>query len=246
MKKLTNKVALVTGGSRGIGAAIVEHLAREGAHVIFTYLSSDEKANQVVKTAKAYGVQSMAIRADAAVPKAIIEAINQVATEFGTIDILVNNAGWASFAPFEEYSLDNFERTFAINVRSVFIASQEALKHMKDGGRIINIGSVNAERMPTFGGSAYAMSKSALIGLTKGMARDLGPRGITVNNIHPGPIDTDMNPQGRESANGQLSIMVMPHFGNGNDIAAMVAFVSSSDAGYITGANLTIDGGYTI
>ncbi|MBI3828875.1 MAG: SDR family NAD(P)-dependent oxidoreductase, partial [Planctomycetes bacterium] len=191
---LKNKRALVTGGSRGIGAAIVKRLAREGADVAFTYVSKPEKAHETAKAAQAFGVKAVAIQADSADARAVVGAVERSVKELGGLDILVNSAGVAAMAPIDEFRLEDFDRTLAINVRSAFVAVQAAVKHMKTGGRIVTIGSCNAERMPFAGGAVYAMSKSALVGLVKGLARDLGPRGITVNNVQPGPVDTDMNP----------------------------------------------------
>ena len=210
---LQNKRALVTGGSRGIGAAIVKRLAREGAHVALTYVSKPDQANETAKAAQALGVRALAIQADTADPAAVVAAVERTVAEFGGIDILVNNAGIASMAPIDTFSLKDFDRTFAVNVRAVFVATQAAVKHMKEGGRVINIGSCNAERMPFAGGAVYAMSKAALVGLVKGLARDLGPRGITVNNVQPGPVDTDMNPADGEFAEMLKKLMALPRYG---------------------------------
>ena len=242
---LQNKRALVTGGSRGIGAAIVQRLAREGAHVALTYVSKPDEANKTAAAAKALGVQALAIQADGADPEAVVAAVERTAHEFGGIDILVNNAGIASMAPIESFSLKDFDRTFAVNVRAVFVATQAAVKHMSEGGRIINIGSCNAERMPFAGGAVYAMSKAALVGLVKGLARDLGPRGITINNVQPGPVDTEMNPAHSDFAEMLKQQMALPRYGNVDEIAAMVAYLASPEAGFVTGASLTIDGGFT-
>src|SRR5262249_33937645 len=244
-KQLTNKRALVTGGSRGIGAAIVQRLAQDGADVALTYSSSPDKANQVARAAEASGVRAIAIRADSANAEAVVAAVERTVGDLGGIDILVNNAGVAVFGPFTEIKLADFDRTFAINVRAVFAATQAAARHMKEGGRIINIGSCNAERMPFPGGAAYAMSKAALVGLVKGLARDLGPRGITVNNIQPGPVDTDMNPAKGDFAEALKKLMALPRYGAPDEIAAMVAYLAGPEAGYVTGASLTIDGGFT-
>jgi 3-oxoacyl-[acyl-carrier protein] reductase len=242
---LQGKRALVTGGSRGIGAAIVGRLAREGAHVALTYVSKPDEANKIVAEAKAIGVEALAIQADSANPDAVVAAVERAARELGSLNILVNNAGIGAFAPIEALRLEDLDRTFAINVRAVFIATQAAVKHMTEGGRVINIGSCNAERMPFAGGAAYAMSKAALVGLVKGLARDLGPRGITVNNVQPGPVDTDLNPATGESAAKLKSLMALPRYGNVDEIAAMVAYLASPEAGFVTGASLTIDGGFT-
>ncbi|QQN33702.1 MULTISPECIES: 3-oxoacyl-ACP reductase family protein [Rahnella] len=241
---LQGKAAFVQGGSRGIGAAIVQRLAREGASVAFTYVSSEEKAQALVKTIEASGGKALAIKADSADESSVRTAIDNAAKTFGKIDILVNNAGVLAFGEIDVLTMDDFDRTIAINVRSVFVASQQAARHMPDGGRIITIGSVNADRMPFQGGAVYAMSKSAIVGLTKGLARDLGPRGITVNNVQPGPVDTDMNPADGEMADGMRSFMALNRYGKDSEIASFVAYLSGPEAGYITGANLTIDGGF--
>ena len=209
VKSLSGQVAFVQGGSRGIGAAIVKRLARDGAAVAFTYVSSAGKADEIAAAITAAGGKALAIRADSADAVAVQQAIRQAVTTFGRLDILVNNAGVLVWGNIEDLTLDALDRTLAVNIRSVFVASQEAAHHMENGGRIINIGSTNADRIPVAGGSIYAMSKSALIGLTKGMARDLGPRGITVNNVQPGPVDTDMNPGDGESAEQLKGLMAL-------------------------------------
>ncbi len=239
-QSLSNKRALVTGGSRGIGAAIVKRLAAEGARVAFTYASSPDKAAEVAAAADA-----IALQADSADPAAVAGAVERAAAELGGLDILVNSAGVLALGPIDDFKLEDFDRTIAVNVRAVFVASQAAVKHMKDGGRIINIGSCNAERMPFPGGAVYAMSKSALVGLVQGMARDLGPRGITVNNIQPGPIDTDMNPANSDFAETlKKQFMAIPRYGSVEEIAAMTAYLAGPESGFVTGASLTIDGGF--
>jgi len=242
---LAKKRALVTGGSRGIGAAIVQRLARDGADVAFTYVSAPERAEQTAAAARALGVRAVAVRADAADAVAVAGAVERAAADFGGLDVLVNNAGVAVMAPLEQLSLADFDRTLAVNVRAVFVASQAAVRHMAAGGRIINVGSCNAERMPFSGGAAYAMSKAALVGLVKGLARDLGPRGITVNNVQPGPVDTDMNPATGPFADALRGLMALPRYADAAEIAALVAYLAGPDAGFITGASLTIDGGFT-
>jgi 3-oxoacyl-[acyl-carrier protein] reductase len=242
---LKGKRALVTGGSRGIGAAIVKRLAREGADVALTYVSKPDEAAKTAGSAKEFGVRTLTIQADAANSEAVVAAVEQTVKEFGGIDILVNNAGIAAFSPIDTLSIADFDRTFAVNVRAVFVATQAAVKHMQEGGRVINIGSCNAERMPFTGGAAYAMSKAALVGLVKGLARDLGPRGITVNNIQPGPVDTEMNPAAGEFAEMLKKLMALPRYAHGDEIAAMVAYLAGPEAGFVTGASLTIDGGFT-
>ncbi|MFG0832981.1 3-oxoacyl-ACP reductase family protein [Aeromonas bivalvium] len=245
VKPLSGHVAFVQGGSRGIGAAIVKRLARDGAAVAFTYVSSASQAEEVVATITAAGGKALAIRADSADAAAVQHAIRQSVTRFGRLDILVNNAGVLVWGNIEELTLDDLDRTLAVNIRSVFVASQEAARHMSQGGRIINIGSTNADRIPMAGGSVYAMSKSALVGLTKGMARDLGPRGITVNNVQPGPVDTDMNPADGESAEQLKGMMALARYGKDEEIASFVAYLAGPEAGYVTGASLTIDGGFS-
>lgn len=244
-KTLAGKVAFVQGGSRGIGAAIAKRLAQEGAAVALTYASSPDKAKEVANAIQQAGGRALAIKADSTDANAVRDAVNQAAATFGRIDILVNNAGTLALGAIDELKLEDFDRTVAINVRSVFVATQEAVRHMGDGGRIITIGSTNAERMPFAGGSIYAMSKSAIVGLTKGLARDLGPRGITVNNVQPGPVDTDMNTATGEFADTLRGMMAIGRYGRGDEIADFVAYLAGPQAGYITGASLTIDGGFS-
>jgi 3-oxoacyl-[acyl-carrier protein] reductase len=243
--RLQDRRALVTGGSRGIGAAIVNRLAREGAHVALTYVSKPDEANKTAAAARALGVRALAIQADSGSAEAVTAAVERAAKELGGLDILVNNAGIATMAPIETFSLEDFDRTVAVNVRAVFVATQAAVKHMTEGGRIINIGSCNAERMPFVGGAVYAMSKAALVGLVKGLARDLGPRGITINNVDPGPVATDMNPPDTDFAKTLKQLMALPRYGSPDEIAAMVAYLASPEAAYVTGASLAIDGGFT-
>lgn len=244
-QKLAGKVALVTGGSRGIGAAIAKRLAADGAAVAITYTSSPAKADEVVRTVENAGGKALAIKADAADPTAIRAAVTKTAEKFGGLDILVNNAGVAAMAPIDKFSMEDFEKSFAVNVRGVFVATQEAVKHMRNGGRVINIGSVNSDRVPFQGGSVYAMTKGAVAGLTRGLARDLGPRGITVNNVQPGPVDTDMNPANSDGGRATLPNLAVGRYGHTDEIASFVSFLASPEAAYITGAGLLIDGGYT-
>ncbi|OWT80196.1 MULTISPECIES: SDR family oxidoreductase [unclassified Achromobacter] len=243
-KPLAGKTAFVTGGARGIGAAIVKRLARDGAAVAFTYRGSADQAKALVEEIKAAGGRALALQADAADSAAVVRAIAQTTDAFGALDILVNNAGVLVLGSIETLTLEEFDRTLDLNVRAVFIASQAALARMNDGGRIINIGSVNADRMPFPGGAAYAMSKSALKGLVQGMARDLGPRGITVNNVQPGPTDTDMNPESGDFAKMLHGLMALQRHAQPSEIAGMVAYLAGPDAGFVTGAHLTIDGGF--
>jgi len=243
--RLENKRALVTGGSGGIGAAIVKRLASEGAHVALTYLGKRDRANETVNAAQTLGVKALAIQADSANAEAVVAAVERTVAELGGIDILVNNAGIAVMAPIDDYRLDDFDRTLAVNVRAVFVATQAAVKHMRAGGRIINIGSCNADRMPFTGGAVYAMSKAALVGLVKGLARDLGPRGITINNVQPGPVDTDLNPATSDFAKMLVQQMALPRYATGDEIASLVAYLASPEAAYVTGASLSIDGGFS-
>ncbi|MCU1733925.1 MULTISPECIES: 3-oxoacyl-ACP reductase family protein [unclassified Pseudomonas] len=241
---LSGKVALVQGGSRGIGAAIVKRLAEQGAAVAFTYVSSQAVADDLQQQIRNNGGQALALKADSADAAAVQQAVALTVEQFGRIDILVNNAGVLAVGPLDDFSLEDFDRTLAVNVRSVFVATQAAARHMGEGGRIINIGSTNAERMPFAGGGPYAMSKAALVGLTRGLARDLGPRGITINNVQPGPVDTDMNPAEGKFAESLMGLMAVGRYGRVEEIASFVAYLAGPEATYITGASLTIDGGF--
>jgi 3-oxoacyl-[acyl-carrier protein] reductase len=242
---LTGKVAFVTGGSRGIGAAIVRRLASDGAAVAFTYKGATAAANALAKSIVEAGGRAIALQGDAGDASALTQAIDTAAKEFGKIDILVNNAGVLRMGPVDTFSLEDFDTTIDVNVRAVFVAAKAVLPHMGKGGRIVNIGSCNADRMPFVGGAAYAMSKSALQGLVQGMARDLGPRGITVNNVQPGPTDTDMNPESGEFGATLHGMMAIERHAHPDEIAGMVAYVASPEAGFVTGASLTIDGGFS-
>lgn len=243
--RLSGKRALVTGGSRGIGAAIVRRLAAEGADVAFTYVSRPEQSEETAAAARALGVRALALQADSADAAALQAAVGRAAGELGGIDIVVHNAGVLALAPIESFALDDFDRTVAVNLRAVFVATQAALAHMPNGGRVITIGSCNAERVPFAGGAVYAMSKAALIGLVKGLARDLGARNITVNNVQPGPVATDMNPADGRFAESLHQAMALPRHAEADEIAAMVAYLAGPEAGFVTGASLTIDGGFT-
>lgn len=246
MSRLTGKVALVTGASRGIGAAIATRLAQEGADVAITYVNSHDMATDVVRGIRELGRRGLALAADSVNPHATVEAVDRTVAELGRIDILVSNAGIGYWKPFDEFTFDEFDRVTAVNVRAVFAGAQAAARHMVEGGRIITIGSCNAERVPMPGSTLYAMSKSALIGLTKGMARDLGARGITANLVQPGPIDTGMNPADGPRADSLRALMALGHYGTGDDIGGFVAYLASDESRFITGAALTIDGGYNI
>jgi 3-oxoacyl-[acyl-carrier protein] reductase len=243
MANLAGKKAFVTGGSRGIGAAIVKRLAAEGADVAFTYARSGEKAGEVASAVEAEGRRAMAIQANNRDPDSVRAAVEKAAKTFGGLDILVNSAGIYEEALIDELTLEDFDRTLDVNLRAAFIASRAAIDHMPDGGRIVAIGSNLAVRVPFPGISLYAMSKAALIGLTKGLARDLGSRDITANVVHPGSTDTDMNPATGEGADVQRSIMAIPRFGDPAEVAGLVAWLAGPQARGVTGAEFTIDGG---
>jgi 3-oxoacyl-[acyl-carrier protein] reductase len=241
--ELENKVALVTGGSRGIGAAIAKRLAANGARVAITYAQDAEAAAKTVKAIEGAGGKAVAIKADATDPAAVKAAVDKAVASLGKLDILVNNAGTAIPKPFEEATLEELDQVIDINLRGVFITTQAALKHINDGGRIITIGSCVGERMMTPGLVAYSATKGAIRMFTQGLSREVGGRGITVNNVQPGPIDTDLNPASGDWAVPQKEATALKRYGSVDDIAAMVAFVASPQASYITGANLTVDGG---
>ena len=243
MSKLANKVAPVTGGSRGIGAAIAMRLAADGASVAITYAKDFGAASAVVTAIENGGGKAIAIQADAADAEAVKNAVEKSIAAFGRLDVLVNNAGTAIPKTFEETTLEEMDRILAINVRGVFVTTQAALKHMKDGGRIINIGSAMGERVQTPGLVPYSATKGAVKIFTQGLSREVGSRGITVNNVQPGPIDTDLNPASGDWAVPQKAATALDRYGRVEEIAAMVAFVAGPEASYITGANLTVDGG---
>jgi len=248
MKRLEGHIALVTGGSRGIGAAIAVRLAEEGADVALTYRDGAEPAAEVVERIKGIGQRALAIRADSAEPAELIAAVDETAGTFGALDILVNNAGLFLVGPFEEFGLAEIDRTLAVNVRAAFVASQAAVRHMDDGGRggrIISIGSNVAERAVFPGLTLYSMSKTALTGMTKGLSRELGPRNITVNLVHPGPTDTDANPADGPSATTIAGFTALGRYAETAEIAATVAHLASPDARYVTGATIAVDGGFT-
>ena len=243
MTDLSGKVALVTGASRGIGAAIAKRLAADGANVAITYTKGADAAADVVRDIERLGRKAIAIQADAVDGKAVTAAVEKAVKTFGRLDILVNNAGTAIPKPFEEQALEEMDLMIDINFRGVLVATQAALKHLSDGGRIITIGSCVGERMMTPGLVAYAATKGAVKMFTQGLAREVGARRITVNNVQPGPIDTDLNPAGSEWAAPQVALTALKRYGRPEDVAALVAFVASPQADYITGANLTVDGG---
>jgi NAD(P)-dependent dehydrogenase (short-subunit alcohol dehydrogenase family) len=243
MSRIEGKRALVTGGSRGIGAAIALRLAQEGADVALTYERSADSAETVAAEIRALGRNALAIRADCADAAAVRSAVSQAADALGGLDILVNNAGIARGGTLEEMTLEDIDATLAVNVRAVIVGSQEAIRHLPDGGRIISIGSCLAEQVHVPGISVYSASKAALIALTKGLARDLGPRSITVNVVHPGPVDTDMNPADGPQAPDMLEGMAIKKYGQPEDIAGAVAWLASAEGRYVTGAGITLDGG---
>jgi 3-oxoacyl-[acyl-carrier protein] reductase len=241
--KLDGKVALVTGGSRGIGAAIARRLAADGANVAVTYTKGADAAAAVVEAIEGAGRKAIAIQADAADAKAVTAAVERTVATFGRLDILVNNAGTAVPKTFEETSLEELDRLIDINVRGTFVATQAALKHMKDGGRIVMIGSCVGERVMTPGLVPYSATKGAVKMFTQGLSREVGARGITVNNVQPGPIDTDLNPAAGDWATPQKANTALNRYGTVDEVASLVAFVAGPGGSYITGANLTIDGG---
>lgn len=241
---MSDRVALVTGGSRGLGAAIARRLAREGAAVALTYAGNAAKAAEVVAAIQADGGKALAIQADSGDVGQVQAAVTRTVEAFGRLDILVNNAAVLTVAPIQDFALEDLDRMLAVNIKGVVVACQAAARHMGQGGRIINIGSVNSDLVPFAGGSIYAMTKSALVGLTKGLARDLAPKGITVNNVQPGPVDTDMNPADGPFAEHAKSIMALGRYGEADEVASLVAYLARPEAAYITGSSLKIDGGY--
>jgi len=243
MKTLKGKTALVTGGSRGMGAAIALRLAEDGANVVITYQSSAERAQEVVANMRALGVEAAAIKADAAETNDLLEAVEQVADAFGKIDILVNNAGVFNVKPLQDFSLEEYEQTMSVNVRSVFVGTQAVLKHMPAGGRVITVGSNLAEHVPMPGSTLYSASNAALIGFTKALAREIGEREITANIVHPGSTNTDMNPADGPFSDVQRSLMAIPRYAEPEDIANLVAWIASPVSRSVTGAGFTIDGG---
>jgi 3-oxoacyl-[acyl-carrier protein] reductase len=242
-RKLEGKVALVTGGSRGIGAAIAKRLAADGASVAITYSKGADAAASVVKAIESTDGKAIAIQADAANVKAVMSAVEKTVATFGQLDVLVNNAGTAIPKTFEETTLEEMDRVIDINVRGVLVTTQAALKHMKDGGRIIMIGSAVGERVLTPGLVPYSATKGAVKIFTQALSREVGSRGITVNNVQPGPIDTELNPASSDWSVPQKAATALNRYGHVDEIAAMVAFVAGPESSYITGANLTVDGG---
>lgn len=243
MKTLNGKRALVTGASRGIGKAIALALATEGADVAITYEHSREKAEDLITQIRASGQNAYAFQADSANPKAVKDSVDQAAKALGGLDILINNAGIFQFGSLDDLELSVLDSVISVNIKSAILASQAALAHLPQGGRIINMGSCLADRVPSAGLSIYSMSKAALVAFTKGLARDLGPRGINVNIVHPGPTDTDMNPASGENAPAQSAGIALGHYGSSEDVAAMVTFLSGPGAKHISGSGFAVDGG---
>jgi 3-oxoacyl-[acyl-carrier protein] reductase len=242
-KKLEGKIALITGGSRGIGAAIAKRLAADGAKVAVTYAKDANSASAVVKAIEGNGGKAIAIQADSVDAAAIKAAVEKAVSTLGGLDILVNNAGTAIPKAFEDATLEELDRILDINVRGTFITTQAALKYMKAGGRIIMIGSCVGERMMTPGLAAYSATKGAVKMFTQGLSREVGSRGITVNNVQPGPIDTDLNPASGNWAAPQKALTSLNRYGTVDEVSALVAFLAGPESSYITGANLTVDGG---
>ena len=245
MADLKGKKAFVTGGSRGIGAAIALQLASEGADVVITYSKSAETAQQVVSEIKQYGVNGVAIQADAMQAESVAAAVKEAIRQFGGLDILVNNAGIFELKSVSETTLEDFDRMMQVNVRAVFAAVCEAVQVMGEGGRIITIGSVFGDVMPFTGGSLYAMSKGAVAAMSRGWARDLGPKGITVNTVQPGPINTQLNPENSPFGQTLSAMTAIGRYGKPQDVAELVTFLASPKAANITGATLNVDGGLT-
>ena len=243
MSQLTNKAALVTGGSRGIGAAIVKRLAADGASVAFTYAKDANAASAVVKAIELRGGKALAIQADAADVEAVKGAVERTVAAFGRLDVFVNNAGTVIPKTFEATTLEDMDRVININLRGALAATQAALKHMKSGGRIILTGSAIGERVSAPGMVAYAATKGAVKMFSQALAREVGSRGITVNNVQPGPIDTDLNPASGDWSVPQKAATALNRYGHADEVAALVSFVAGPESSYITGANLTVDGG---
>jgi len=243
MNKLEGKIAFITGGSRGIGAAIAKRLAADGANVAITYTKGADAAASVVKEIERAGRKAIAIQADAADAEAVKAAVEKTVATLGRLDVLVNNAGTAIPKKFEETTLEEMDRMIDINIRGAFVATHAALKHMKDGGRIIMIGSCLGERVMTPGLVPYSATKGAVKIFTQALSRELGSRGITVNNVQPGPIDTELNPATGDWAAPQKAATALGRYGRVDEVAALVAFVAGPESSYITGANLTVDGG---
>ncbi|MFA5709011.1 SDR family oxidoreductase [Mycolicibacterium sp.] len=244
---LTGRRALVTGGSRGIGAETVRRLAADGAAVAFTYSASKADADRLVADVAAKGGTAVAIQTDAADRAQVAAAVGRSVAELGGLDVLVNNAAVAHMAPIDEFPAEQFDRLVAVNIGGMYWAVRTAVQHLGEGARIINIGSINADQIPSAGFSVYGLTKGAVASFTRGLARDLGPRGITVNNVQPGPIDTDANPDnGDDFPESLKKMMALGRYGHVRDVAGVVSFLAGPESGFVTGANWNVDGGFTV
>ncbi|ARB45096.1 SDR family NAD(P)-dependent oxidoreductase [Alloalcanivorax xenomutans] len=246
MTDLNGKVALVTGGSRGIGAAIARRLAADGARVAITYTSQPAAAEAVVADIESRGGRALALRADNRDSETLAAAVREAADALGGLDILVNNAGIFEMRPISELTLEDYRRVMEVNTQAVFVATRAAVDLLPEGGRVINLGSSLAVRVPWAGLTLYSMSKAALIGFTKALARDLGERGITANVVHPGSTDTDMNPAGGDHADGQRALMAIPRYNDPDHLAALVSWLAGPEARSVTGSEFAMDGGANI
>lgn len=243
-QRLAGRTALITGGSRGIGAAIVRRLALEGATVAFTYAASAAQAAALVADIQAHGGKALAIRADSRSAEDIERAVGTTIEHFGALNILVNNAGILGLGSVDEFGVESLDNMYAVNVRAAYVAIQACSRVMSRGDRIITIGSVAGARTGFPGSSAYSMTKAALVGLVRGLALDFAARGITVNNIQPGPTATDMNPADAPYLDHVIKLVPLGRLGTADEIAGMAAYLASDDASFVTGASLTVDGGY--
>lgn len=239
------RVALVTGGARGIGAGVVERLAHEGLRVVFTYAGAVEAAQDLQGRLESLGQQAFAIQADSADSQAIEATVGTVIERYGRLDVVVNNAGGGTFGELHDMTVEEIDKMIQVNVRGLVLTTRLAIPHLTDGGRIINIGSANADRTPFPGGSVYAMTKGAVASFTRGLSRELGPRNITVNNVQPGPIATDANPEDAPSADYLRSLISLGRYGSIHDVSALVAFLAGEEGQHITGTSITIDGGFS-
>lgn len=242
---LAGKKALVTGASRGLGAGVARELAAQGATVAFTYWSSKDRADELVAEITAAGGTAIALRANNAEPDGARQGVRAAVEELGGLDILVNSAGGGWFEPFVDAADEHIEHTINLSIRGTIYTTQEALNHLTDGGRIITIGSIVGESTPFPGGSIYGMSKAALVGFTKGLARDLGARKITANIVQPGPIDTEGNPASAPAGDFLAGLTALGHFGTPRDVGHLVAWIASDQAAYMTGSVVSLDAGWS-